>query len=241
MRAVPFALSKPPGREVDWVNRYLDHECLRRVADLTLRSYAQHLLHFLRWWEGVHPTDVIVEEALTESTLLDYVRFQSAQQPPFSGSTINQRVAVADRALRATFPGAPRQIAPEFQVHYWRRAPMGLGRPLPAVSRLRVREPKRTIVPEMTMLYLDITLTDLQREFHSARSHPRHLTPQPKTQLASARAGLDGVLDSLRTTQHLVEMFRRTLPDGAQHRCLDRVSNRLTKILAITAKLGTSE
>src|SRR5215469_13542718 len=85
--------------------------------------------------------------ALTESTLLDYVRFQSAQQPPFSGTTINQRVAVADRALRATFPGAPRQIAPEFQVNYWRRAPMGLGRRMPAVSRLRVREPKRTIVP----------------------------------------------------------------------------------------------
>ena len=40
--------------------------------------------------------------------------------------------------------------------------------------------------PEMTMLYLDIALTDLQREFHAARSQPRHLTPQPKTQVASA-------------------------------------------------------
>jgi integrase/recombinase XerD len=135
------------GREVDWVNRFLDLECLRRVADLTIRSYAHHLLHFLRWWESVHHTDAIVEEALTESILLDYVRFQSGQEPAFSGTTINQRVAVADRALRATFPGAPHQIAPELQVSYWRRAPMGLGRPLPAVSRLRVREPKRTIVP----------------------------------------------------------------------------------------------
>ena len=134
-------------REVEWINRYLDYECLRRVADLTLRSYAQHLLHFIRWWESVHHTDVLTEDALTESTLLDYVRFQAAQEPAFSGSTINQRVAVADRALRASFPDAPRQVAPEFQVSYWRRAPMGLGRPLPAVSRLRVREPKRTIVP----------------------------------------------------------------------------------------------
>ena len=135
------------GREVDWVNRYLDYECLRRVADLTLRSYAQHLLHFLRWWESVHHTDVIVLEALTESTLLDYVRFQSAQQPAFCGSTINQRVAVADRALRATFPGAPSQIAPGLQVNYWQRAPMGIGKPRPALSRLRVKTPKRTIVP----------------------------------------------------------------------------------------------
>ena len=135
------------GREIDWINQYLDYETLRRLADNTLRSYAHELLHFLRWWESVHHTDVIAEGALTESTLLDYVRFQSSQQPEFSGSTINQRVAVADRALRATFPGAPHQMAPEFQVSYWRRAPMGLGRPLPAVSRLRVREPKRTIVP----------------------------------------------------------------------------------------------
>jgi integrase/recombinase XerD len=140
-------IEQTKGREVDWINRYLDHECLRRVADLTLRSYAQHLLHFLRWWESVHHTDVITQDALTESTLLDYVRFQSGQQPEFCGSTINQRVAVADRALRALFPGAPHQIAPELQVSYWRRAPMGLGRPHPAVSRLRVREPKRTIVP----------------------------------------------------------------------------------------------
>ena len=92
-------------REVEWVNRYLDFECLRRVADLTLRSYAQHLLHFIRWWESVHHTDAITEDALTESTLLEYVRFQSGQQPEFSGSTINQRVAVADRALARRLPG----------------------------------------------------------------------------------------------------------------------------------------
>src|SRR5260370_9461710 len=90
------------GREVDWVNRYLDLECLRRVADLTLRSYAQHLLHFIRWWESVHHTDAITEDALTESTLLQYVRFHSGQQPEFSRSTVNQRVSVSDRALRVT-------------------------------------------------------------------------------------------------------------------------------------------
>lgn len=95
--------------------------------------------------------------------------------------------------------------------------------------------------PEMTMLYLDIALTDLQREFHLARSQPRHLAPQPKTQIASAIAGLDGVVASLLTTQHLIEMFRRSLPDGDPRRCLDRVSNRLTKLLAITRKLSTPE
>jgi integrase/recombinase XerD len=144
----PFRIvEQATGREVEWANRYLDLECLRRVANLTVRGYAHHLLHFLRWWESVHHTDAIAEEALSDSILLDYVRFQSGSQPPFSGSTINQRVAVVDRALRGAFPNAPRQIAPALQVSYWRRAPMGLGRPLPAVSRLRVKEAKRTIVP----------------------------------------------------------------------------------------------
>jgi integrase/recombinase XerD len=144
----PFRIvEQTTGREVDWINRYLDLECLRRVAQLTLRSYAHHLLHFLRWWESVHHSHAISADKLTDSILLDYVRFQSAHQPAFSGSTINQRVALADRVLRAAFPGAPTQIAPGVQVSYWQRAPMGLGRPLPALSRPRVREPKRTIVP----------------------------------------------------------------------------------------------
>ena len=144
----PFRIvEQNSGREIDWVNRYLDILCLRRMAPLTLRGYAQALLHFLRWWESLHHTVTITPAALTDSILLDYVRFQSGQQPPPAGCTINQRVAVVDRALRCLFPQAPRQIAPALQVRYWRRAPMGLGRPAPALSRVRVKEEKRTIVP----------------------------------------------------------------------------------------------
>ena len=144
----PFRIvEQNTGRDIEWVNRYLDILCLRRMAPLTLRGYAQALLHFLRWWESVHHTVTITPAALTESILLDYVRFQSGQQPPPAGCTINQRVAVVDRALRCLFPEAPRQIAPALQVRYWRRAPMGLGRPAPALSRIRVKEEKRTIVP----------------------------------------------------------------------------------------------
>jgi integrase len=144
----PFRIvEQTTGREVNWVNRYLDLECLRRLAPLTVRSYAYILLHFLRWWESLHHTGTVTLDAITDSTLLDYVRFQSSQQPPCSGSTINQRVNVVDRALRCAFPDAPQQIAPPLQMNYWRRAPMGLGRLIPARSRLRVKEAKRTIVP----------------------------------------------------------------------------------------------
>jgi hypothetical protein len=77
----------------------------------------------------------------------------------------------------------------------------------------------------------------LQREFHLARSQPRHLAPQPKAPGSSSRGGLDGVIDSLLFAQPAIEMFRRSLPDGAPTHRLDQLVNRLTKILAETRKL----
>ena len=135
------------GLEVPWINRFLDRECVRRLAETTLRSYALDLLHFLRWWFGVHHTDAVVETALTESTLVDYVRYQSGQPPRPAAASINRRIVVAERALRNEFPDAPSQFAPGFHQIYRLWRPMGIGRPRSALSRLRVRTPKRNIVP----------------------------------------------------------------------------------------------
>ena len=140
-------VERTTGREVGWINRYLDREYVRRLAPRSLRLYAHNLLHFVRWWASMHRTGDIAEGDLTESTLLDYVRFQSTQEPQPSGSTINARVAVVDRALRNEFPDAPCQIARGFHQAYLRRQPMGLARPRWAISRLRVKVPKRSIVP----------------------------------------------------------------------------------------------
>jgi site-specific recombinase XerD len=142
-----FVIEEETGQGVGWINRYLDREYVRRLADKSLYSYAHSLLHFVRWWESVHHTGDISEANLTASTLLDYVRFQSSRQPPPSASTINDRVACADRAIRNEFPDAPCQVAHGFHQVYLRRRPLGLGRPRFDLSRLRVREPRLTIVP----------------------------------------------------------------------------------------------
>src|SRR5499425_2774643 len=94
--------------------------------------------------------------------------------------------------------------------------------------------------PDMTMRYVDVALTDLQREYQLARSRPRHLVPQTKTSPARLRAGLDGVIDSLLAAQQALEMFRRTLCNATSRGCLGRLSNRLTKIVREARKLGTS-
>jgi integrase/recombinase XerD len=152
------------GREVGWINRYLDREYVRRLANTTLRIYAHNLLYFVRWWGSLHHTVDIAEADLTESTLLDYLRFQSSQQPRPAASTINARVAVTDRAIRNEFPDAPCQVARGFHQAFLRRMPMGLGRSRVEMSRLRVKEPKLNIVP--------LSVDEVSRfwsSFHTAR------------------------------------------------------------------------
>jgi len=133
----PFRVVEDDGQEVEWVNRFLDQERVRSVAETTLRSYAYDLLNFLRWWVEVSQTTAINEKA--ESTLLDYIRFQTNRQPQPAGATINRRVGIAERALRLAFPHTQTSFVPGFQYGYWRPLPLGIGRPLPALSRLHVR------------------------------------------------------------------------------------------------------
>jgi integrase len=134
------------GREVEWVNRFLDRECVRCLANATLRSYAMDLLHFLRWWASVNHTDAVAEDTLA-SALPDYVRFQAGQQPRPAPATINRRVIVLGCALRNTFLDAVCPPTPGFSYFYWLRSPLGCGRFRPARSRFRVKESKRIPTP----------------------------------------------------------------------------------------------
>jgi site-specific recombinase XerD len=143
----PFRVVANTGREVEWINRYLDQERVRGVADSTLRSYAHDLLHFLRWWAGAKQTSKITQLDLTESTFLDYIRFQLNQNPPPAAASINRRVGTAERSMRREFPEAAPLFAPGFQNWYWRRSRLGYGRPRPALTQLRVKTPKRVVVP----------------------------------------------------------------------------------------------
>ncbi len=94
--------------------------------------------------------------------------------------------------------------------------------------------------PHMTLRYLEITQQDLQREYHLARSHPRHLAPPPRMASSGSppRADLASLIDSLKATQHVLEMFRRNLQQISDRRLLDRLANRLVKILTQVRKLN---
>jgi integrase len=143
-------------------------------------------------------------------------------------------------ALRdvATVAGINVRIVPHQMRHTYATEMMRAGVTLAAVMKLLGHKS-----PHMTLHYLEITQADLQREYHLARAHPRHLVPSSPAPLATSPASLDptGILSSLQFAQHVIEMFRRTLPEGLSRRLLDRLTNRLTKIIAEIRKLDPSQ
>jgi site-specific recombinase XerD len=139
-------------------------------------------------------------------------------------------------ALRdvAAATGISARIVPHQMRHTYATEMLRAGVTLAAVMKLLGHKS-----PHMTLHYLEITQSDLQREYHLARAHPRHLVPSPPTPLAASTGSLDptAILNSLQSAQHVLEMFRRTLSEGFGRRLLDRLANRLTKIIVELRKL----
>ena len=129
--------------------------------------------------------------------------------------------------------GMPTRIVPHQLRHTYASEMIRSGVTLPAVMKLLGHRD-----PGMTMRYIAVASTDPHREFSLARAQPRHLAPAPKAPTLAPRAGLHGVVDAILFAQHAMEMFRRSLPDGPPRNRLDRLSNRLTKILSEARKLN---
>jgi integrase/recombinase XerD len=141
--ASPYRVLDERGQEVDWANAFLDTQRIRQLSLRSLRAYAYDLLHFARWWAKNKPLSEI-----TESSLLDYVRYQLDQAPKPTPQTVNHRLTVLRCLYRFHCGG---EIPPgqfHFQRTYTTRSSLGYGRPRRAVaSGLRLRQPRRVIVP----------------------------------------------------------------------------------------------
>ena len=109
---------------------------------------------------------------------------------------------------------------------------------LPAVVKLLGHKSLR-----MTLQHLEITQQDLQREYQLARTQPRHLVPTPRAVSSPSppSADLASLIDSLRATQHVLEMFSRSVVETSPRLLLDRLANRLVKIVTAVKKLNTPE
>jgi integrase len=144
-----------------------------------------------------------------------------------SRQTLIRRVRAAFRAA-ATAAGITARLVPHQARHTYASEMLRAG-----VSLLGVMKLLGHSRPEMTMQYLKITLQDLQHEYRKALANSPHLVPSPRALSASSsRADLPSLLLSLDTAAHILEMFRRALPDGSERRLLGRIRDRIGKIIA---------
>jgi integrase len=216
----------------------LSVDCLRAVGP---DQWAIHVplgkLKTERWV----PVDSLVRQ------LVERLRSRRSPEAPSTGRLLlsgSRGIYMLPRKLRnalrdvATAAGISARIVPHQMRHTYATEMLRAGVTLVAVMKLLGHKS-----PHMTLHYLEITQADLQREYRLARAHPRHLVPAPPAPLAASPASLDptGILSSLQSAQHVIEMFRRTLPEGFSRRLLDRLTNRLTKIIAEIRKLDPSQ
>jgi integrase/recombinase XerD len=142
--ASPYRLLDEQG-EVAWVNSFLDAQRIRQLSVRSLRAYAYDLLHFARWWTQ-QPAKSLSE--VTESTLLDYVRYQLDQQPKPTPQTVNHRLAVLHCLYRFHLGTEIPPGQSHLQRTFTKRSPLGYGRPRRAIALgLRLKQPRRMIVP----------------------------------------------------------------------------------------------
>jgi site-specific recombinase XerD len=142
--ACPYLLLDEQDHEIVWVNDFLDAQHMRQLSPRSLRAYAYDLLHFARWFQNQHQTLA----AITESTLLDYVRHQLNQLPRPTPQTINHRLTV----IRCLYRFHHGQEIPaghsHFQRLYTTRCPVGYGRPHRTLAfGLRLKQPRRVVQP----------------------------------------------------------------------------------------------
>ena len=214
----------------------LSYDCLHSISQ---NQWAIHVPLGKLKTERMVPVDAFVRD------LVHRLRFFRSLDPlPDNGRLLawhGSRVSLLARLrdylhLACHSAGLPTSIVPHQLRHTYGTEMLRAGVGFAAVMKLLGHTD-----PGMTMRYVDVTLTDLQREFQLARSQPRHLAPQPKISPTPLRSGIDGLIDSLLAAQHVMEMFRRSLPNGKPRNRLLRLSKRLIKILAEIKKLPTTE
>jgi site-specific recombinase XerD len=216
----------------------LSFDCLRLIGT---DCWAIHVPLGKLKTERLVPVDSFV------CRIVDRLRLLRSQDPlpadglllarPTGRSALIYKLRSFWRALIASV-GITTRIVPHQLRHSYGTEMLRAGVSLQAVMKLLGH-----LKPEMTLHYVEVSLLDLQREFHLARSHPRHLLPAAKfpTSIGSRQPNLTNLLDSLRVAQHVLEIFRRTIPEGPDRRLLERLANRLSKITSVIRKLAAQE
>jgi hypothetical protein len=136
------------------------------------------------------------------------------------------REVLADAAKRASCSS---HVTPHKMRHTYATEMLLLGVNLPTLMQLLGHKDIR-----MTLRYVQVTHQDLQRQFHLVRQNAPHRLPSLPIASDNPSADLAGIHQALGATRHLLEMYRRSLPDEKLRRKLQRLDCRL---LAVASQL----
>ena len=131
--------------------------------------------------------------------------------------------------------GIQAHIVPHQLRHTYATSLLRAGVSLPALMKLLGHHNAN-----MTLLYVEVTQQDLQREFHAARLQPRHRAPVPpalEEPNASAAGGPASVTAALSGALRLLELYRRGGPPTPQQKLLLLLARRIARIRSLFEKL----
>jgi len=133
--------------------------------------------------------------------------------------------------------GTPAHIVPHQLRHTYATSMVRAGVSLPALMKLLGHHNAN-----MTLLYVEVTQQDLQREYQAARLQPRHLVPLPPTQSPDsspmASADAPAVETALVCALRLMDRYRQLSAPAGDHPQLLLLSRRLTRIRSLFEKLS---
>lgn len=155
----PYRLLDCSGNEISWACQFLDAQYVRGLSKYSLRTYGYDLLNLCRW---LHRAQSSVSQ-LDQSRLLDYVRFQLNCQPKPTPQTVNHRL-IAVHCLYRFHHGSDMPDG-QFTIRsaYRTQSPLGYGRPGRAWGGLRMKEPRRVVIP--------LSADDVSRFWSSFRTY----------------------------------------------------------------------
>jgi integrase len=141
-------------------------------------------------------------------------------------------------ALRAAAQqaGIRAHIVPHQLRHTYATSMLRAGVSMPALMKLLGHR-----TANMTLRYVEVTQTDLQREFHLARQQPRHLVPLPTATAVDPdpdTADPEAIIHRLSSAIRALDLYRQqAAADSGKHllllhRRLVRVRSRLQKLTA---------
>jgi len=172
----PYRIVDHQDHEIHWLNDFLDAQHIRSLSPRSVRSYGYDLLNFARWWRQRKSTQL---SRLNESRLLDYVRHQLESLPKPTPQTINHRLTVVRCLYRFHYGRELPRGRGSVQSIHKNRSPFRFGIPVRVAGGLRLRQPRRVVVPlsseEISQFwssfrtYRDLSLTALML-FNGLRS-----------------------------------------------------------------------